>query len=165
MEKLGIELPQLLTQVVNFTIMVFVLTKFLYKPILKTLEERKRKIEEGLKFTEKVKEEIEKTEKNRQEIMDKAKAEARQIIEETKNSAKRLESEIITKAHKEAEEILIKGRKELEQEKIEMEKAVSKHTVDIAAHMVEKLLNKMLSKEDHEALIEKKLREIARIGK
>ncbi len=165
MEKLGIELPQLLTQVVNFTIMVFVLTKFLYKPILKTLEERKRKIEEGLKFTEKVKEEIEKTEKNRQEIMDKAKTEARQIIEETKNSAKRLESEIITKAHKEAEEILIKGRKELEQEKIEMEKAVSKHTVDIAAHMVEKLLNKMLSKEDHEALIEKKLREIARIGK
>ena len=165
MEKLGIELPQLLTQVVNFTIMVFVLTKFLYKPILKTLEERKRKIEEGLKFTEKVKEEIEKTEKNRQEIIDKAKTEARQIIEETKNSAKRLESEIITKAHKEAEEILIKGRKELEQEKIEMEKAVSKHTVDIAAHMVEKLLNKMLSKEDHEALIEKKLREIARIGK
>ncbi len=165
MEKLGIELPQLLTQVVNFTIMVFVLTKFLYKPILKTLEERKRKIEEGLKFTEKVKEEIEKTEKNRQEVMDKAKTEARQIIEETKNSAKRLESEIITKAHKEAEEILIKGRKELEQEKIEMEKAVSKHTVDIAAHMVEKLLNKMLSKEDHEALIEKKLREIARIGK
>ncbi len=165
MQKLGIELPQLLTQVVNFTIMVFVLTKFLYKPILKTLEERKRKIEEGLKFTEKVKEEIEKTEKNRQEIMDKAKTEARQIIEETKNSAKRLESEIITKAHKEAEEILIKGRKELEQEKIEMEKAVSKHTVDIAAHMVEKLLNKMLSKEDHEALIEKKLREIARIGK
>ena len=165
MEKLGIELPQLLTQVVNFTIMVFILTKFLYKPILKTLEERKRKIEEGLKFTEKVKEEIEKTEKNRQEIMDKAKTEARQIIEETKNSAKRLESEIITKAHKEAEEILIKGRKELEQEKIEMEKAVSKHTVDIAAHMVEKLLNKMLSKEDHEALIEKKLREIARIGK
>lgn len=165
MEKLGIELPQLLTQVVNFTIMVFILTKFLYKPILKTLEERKRKIEEGLKFTEKVKEEIEKTEKNRQEIIDKAKTEARQIIEETKNSAKRLESEIITKAHKEAEEILIKGRKELEQEKIEMEKAVSKHTVDIAAHMVEKLLNKMLSKEDHEALIEKKLREIARIGK
>lgn len=165
MEKLGIELPQLLTQVVNFTIMVFVLTKFLYKPILKTLEERKRKIEEGLKFTEEVKEEIEKTEKNRQEIMDKAKTEARQKIEETKNSAKRLESEIITKAHKEAEEILIKGRKELEQEKIEMEKAVSKHTVDIAAHMVEKLLNKMLSKEDHEALIEKKLREIARIGK
>src|SRR3989338_2822162 len=165
MEKLCIELPQLLTQVVNFTIMVFVLKKFLYKPILKTLEERKRKIEEGLKFTEKVKEEIEKTEKNRQEIMDKAKTEARQIIEETKNSAKRLESEIITKAHKEAEEILIKGRKELEQEKIEMEKAVSKHTVDIAAHMVEKLLNKMLSKEDHEALIEKKLREIARIGK
>lgn len=165
MEKLGIELPQLLTQIVNFTIMVFVLTKFLYKPILKILEERKSKIEEGIKYTEKAGEELDKTEKKRQEVLDKARTEARQIIEEAKNSAKRLETEIITRAHKEAEDILNKGRKELEQEKIEMEKAVSKHTVNIASQMVEKLLNKALSKEDHEVLIDKKLKEIARISK
>ena len=48
MEKLGIEPILLLTQVINFTILVVVLTKFLYKPILKMLDERKKKIEEGL---------------------------------------------------------------------------------------------------------------------
>ena len=53
MENIGIEPYQLLTQVINFALMIFILTKLLYKPILKGLEERKKKIEEGLeKFRE-----------------------------------------------------------------------------------------------------------------
>ena len=54
MEKLGIELTQILTQIFNFTLMVFLLTKLLYKPVIKKLEERKAKIAEGLAYTEKM---------------------------------------------------------------------------------------------------------------
>ena len=60
MEKLGIQLPMLLTQIVNFTIMLLLLTKFLYKPILKALKERKEKISQGLIYAEKMQAEEEK---------------------------------------------------------------------------------------------------------
>ncbi|MCL4338932.1 hypothetical protein M1271_04545, partial [Patescibacteria group bacterium] len=63
MEKLGVEPFQLLTQLFNFFLMVFILTKFLYKPITKKLEERKKKIEEGLEYADRMKSEMEKSDK------------------------------------------------------------------------------------------------------
>src|SRR3989338_9157846 len=54
MDKIGVEPVALLTQIINFLLMVLILSKILYKPILKMLDERKKKIEEGLKYTAKM---------------------------------------------------------------------------------------------------------------
>jgi len=54
MEKLGIEPSLLLAQIINFAIIVVVLSKLLYKPILSMLEKRKREIEESLRLTDKL---------------------------------------------------------------------------------------------------------------
>ena len=55
MDKLGIEPVMLLTQVINFLVLVILLTKFLYKPILKLIDERRKKIEEGLQLAQEMK--------------------------------------------------------------------------------------------------------------
>lgn len=157
MEQLGIEPIQLLTQIVNFVVMVVVLTKFLYRPILRTLEDRKKKIEEGLRYAEEMKEAVEKNEKKRKEIVAEAKDEAREILEEAKANGKRLEEEIIQKAHREAEGILAKGKNEIAMEHVELEKQLEKQTVNVAAAMVESLLGSVLTKKMHQALIDKKL--------
>src|SRR3989344_7992101 len=102
MEKLGIQPLSLLLQVINFLILLFVLKKYLYTPILNMLNDRKKKIEEGLSYSEKMKSEFEKSEKKRAEIIDKGKLEAQKIVEEGRHAAKGKENELIAKAEKEA---------------------------------------------------------------
>ncbi|MEK7165189.1 MAG: ATP synthase F0 subunit B, partial [Patescibacteria group bacterium] len=84
MEKLGIDIWLLFTQVVNFTIMVVVLNKFLYQPILRMLKERQQKIEAGLANAQKSLIEEEKQVKKRAEVLADAREEARAIIETAK---------------------------------------------------------------------------------
>lgn len=161
MDKLGIEPVQLLTQIFNFVVMVILMSKFLYKPILKALEDRRKKIQAGLEYAEKMQVELEKTGKKRQEVIDAAKEEARKIIEESKKTGKLLEAEIVEKAHNEAAVILDKGRKELEMERVDMEKQLTSQTVDIAQTWVETVLGKVLSVKNQQQIINKKLQELA----
>jgi len=164
MENLGIQPISLLTQIINFAIMVVVLTKFLYKPILKVIEERKKKIEESLELTEKLKKDVEKNEQKRLEIIDEARAEGKKIIEEVKKSAKQMEAELVRKAQAEAAAIVEKSKKEIEAERGELEKKLKEQTVEIAAAMAEKIISEVLSEKDHRNIIEKKLKEIARLS-
>ncbi len=165
MEQLGIEPIQLLTQVINFVIMVLLLSKFLYKPIMKGLDERRKKIEEGLAYTEKMKEEMEKIDKKKREATDQAKEEAKNIIDDGKKTGKSLEQEIIEKAHKEAEQIVEKGREELMSERVLMEKQLKAQTIDIAQSMARKILEDALNPEDQKAIIDKKIAEISKLVK
>ncbi len=162
MDKLGVEPIQLLTQSINFVIMLFLLTKFLYKPILKVLDERKKKIAEGLASADKGKIEAEKTENKRQEVLAKAKEEGRKIIEEGKLAGKRLEAEIVEKAHLEATEIIEKAKKDIELERENMEKHLKNKTVEIALALVTKVLSESLTEKNQKDIIDKKLSIIAK---
>lgn len=162
MEQLGIEPFQLLFQVFNFALMVVLLTKFLYKPILKVLEERRKKIAEGLEYAQKMQEEKNKNEKKLDEILNKAREEVRKIIQEGKDAGKRLEAEIIEKAQKEASAIMEKERKELEMERSEMEKELKFQTVKIAGNWVEAVLGKLLDTKKQQEIINKNLQELER---
>lgn len=162
MEQLGIQPIQLVIQIVNFGILVFVLTKLLYRPVLKALEERKRKIEEGLGQAEKAKQEAEKTEKKRSEILAKAKEEARQILDAAKKVGKEAEMEIIEKAHEEAQVIIVKGKEEVEYARADMERKVKVEAIELAQAIVSKVLEGALSPKDHQLIVEKKLKEVSK---
>lgn len=165
MDKIGVEPVALLTQIINFLLMVLILSKILYKPILKMLDERKKKIEEGLKFTEKMQLEMENLEKKKAEILDKAREEVKKIIEEGKKAGKSVEADIIKSAHEEAKHIIESGKKEIESEKAKMLKALHRETIDISVTMVEKILKDVLSAEDQKSIIDKKLKRIASLVK
>lgn len=162
MEQLGIEPLQLATQVFNFVIMVVILTRFLYKPILKALKDRRDKIAEGLAYTDKMKAEYEKTEAKRLTVMSSAKEEAGRIIEESKKAGKLVEAEIIAKAHEEARAIVEKGKTDIEMERADMEKKLKEHLVDVAAAIAIKVLESTISVGSHRAIINKKIKTIAK---
>ncbi len=162
MEQLGIEPVQLATQVFNFLVMVAILTKFLYKPILKALRDRGDKIAEGLAYTEKAKTEAEKTESKRQHILQEAKEEGAAIIEESKKSGKLQEAEIVAKAHDEARAVVEKGKADIEMERVDMEKKVREQMIDVAAAIAVKSLESTLTTKDHRSIIDKKIRLITK---
>lgn len=157
MEKLGIEPILLLTQVINFTILVVLLTKFLYKPILKMLEERKKKIEEGLALTEKMKLKEEELKKEREKVIDKAREEGQGIIEESKQHAKKLEEDLIARANEEARLIKEKAKNDFEDEKVGIIKELNQKAVKIAISMVRSIIPEIVDKKSQLDIVERKL--------
>lgn len=165
MENIGISPSAFLIQLINFSIMVLVLGKLLFKPIIKILSERKKKIEQGLAYEEKMKAELELTARKREQFLERARDEARKIIEEGKKLGKKAESEILEKAKDEAAQVLAKGKNELETERAEMEKVLRAETAEIASVMVERLIGQVLKEADHKALIDQKLKDLSKFTK
>lgn len=163
MDKLGIEPSLLLAQVINFSIIVFVLSRLLYKPILAMLAKRRGEIEEGLKLTALMREEEGKMVVKKQKLLDAARKEAQTIIEEAKQQGKEEEKEIIAAAHKEAAVIVEKGRQEVEHARASMEKSIRKQAVTLAASMAERLLAEALGPQEKHTLIKKQLKELERV--
>lgn len=160
MEKLGISPIQLATQIINFIILAFILKKLLYKPILKTLEERKKKIAQGLEYAQQMEKQREESEKKKSEILDKAKADGHKMIAEAKRTAKTVETEILKGAQKEADSYMEKAKQEIAYMKTEMEKQVQKETVEIATDIVEKVLSQALDDRNQKAIIDRKIHEL-----
>src|SRR3989344_6164282 len=111
MDKLGVELPLLLTNIVNCTIMLLILTKLLYKPIFKALKDRKEKIEEGLRASQKAQEDAEKMQKKKDELLVEAREEGRSLIEEAKKEGKHLKEELLKEGKDEIAVLKVKQEK------------------------------------------------------
>lgn len=165
MEQLGIEPKLLLAQIINFSIIVFVLTKLLYKPILKILEKRRSDIEESLARAEKLKREEEKFKQKGEKLLDEARYEGRKILEEARKQGTLAEKEIIAEAHAQASDVVKKGKAEVARMKEEMEKGVRQQAVTLAIAMAKRLLTGVLSEKDQHRVISEQLKELEKVVK
>lgn len=117
--QLGIDWKLLLAQGVNFVILLFVLTKFVYKPLMKMVEERRKKIELGIKGGEKAEQIIKLAEQEKAGIIKEADTQAVGIISEAEKTAQKKAQDIALQADKKAqstlrEAMLLAERKEKE---------------------------------------------------
>jgi len=139
---------QVLFQAVNFGVILFVLTKFLYKPIQNVLDERAAKINQGLKAAEsnlKAEAQLEETKKKE---LAKAKREAAKLVSEAKKDAKLQADSMIaeakSKASKEAAAILASAKSNAKSVEAEMTKSLK----DLTVATTKKLLAESLSAKD-----------------
>ncbi len=160
MDKLGIEPVMLLTQVINFLVLVILLTKFLYKPILKLIDERRKKIEEGLQLAQEMKLKEEELLKEKEKVLDKAKDEGQELIEECKERGRKLENEIVILANEEAKGLKEKARKEIEQERAKLWEELEKQMLEVASAMAKTVVMGLLDKKGQLQLIDKKLEKL-----
>lgn len=118
--QLGIDPKLLLAQGVNFIILLAVLTKLIYKPLLKVVEERRKKIELGIKGGEKAEQIIKQAEQEKTGIIKEADTRAVAIISEAEKTAQKKAQEIYRQADMKAgqvlqEAMLLAERKEKEE--------------------------------------------------
>ena len=159
-KEFGINPVLLLAQIVNFTILLFLLKKFLYKPILKVLEERKVKIAQSLKQAEEIEKRLERSATEQEELMNKAKKEANLIISDSKKEAAELSEKTIEKAKIAVAEMLEKNESRLKLEKEQMLLEVKKDLADIVMRATEKVAQKTLTSEDNKKMVEEALAEV-----
>ena len=94
-ETLGIQWPKLIAQFVNFSIVLFVLWRFAYRPIFNMLEVRRVKIAESVANSEKIKTQLAQTEADRQKVLAEAGQQANKLIEDARAAVARV-SEVET---------------------------------------------------------------------
>lgn len=157
LDNFGVQPVLLLAQIVNFVILLFLLKKFAYKPIMKVLDERKYKIETGLKQAEEVEKKLAETEKKQKEIIGNAERESTKIIEEAKNAAKKLQDNTLLDTNKRVEETLQKNKEAIKLESEKMANEVKSDMANLVAEMTKKILGKTLSNKDGEDLVKKSL--------
>lgn len=160
-KQFGINPILLAAQVVNFVVLLFILKRFLYKPILKVLEERKKKIAESLQNAEEIEKRLLETNEKIDVMIGKAANEAQKIIDESKKEGALILEETKEKAGKLSEEILKKSEESAKAETLKMQQEVMTRVAEIVAAGMEKATGKILNKKDQAEIIERSIKNIS----
>lgn len=150
-----------LSQCVSFAIVAFLLQRFAYKPIIAVLEERRRRIEEGLANAEKIKRELAEAEARYQDILSKANAEATKMIEEARASANVIGERRTQQAISEAEGIIAKAREATRLEHDRMLSTLKQEVGRLVIDTTSKVAGKVLSPEDQRRISEETAQQVA----
>lgn len=146
--------------ILTFLVLLGLLAKFAWKPLLTALENRQEMIRKSLDDARKAKQELERLQQESKKIISQARVEAQSIVANTRSEAEKLRGELRQKAKAEAGSILRNAEKQIQ---LETEKAISKirhEVVDLSLLVASKLIKKNLSKEDNQSLIEESLKQI-----
>jgi F-type H+-transporting ATPase subunit b len=160
-DTFGFNIWLFLSQVISFALVALLLRAFAYKPILKVLEERRQRIEEGQLNAEKIKQQLAEAEQRHAEILAKANAQAQKMIDEARESAGHLSERKQQEAVTAAEQIVAKAR---EASAIEHERTMADLKRELGRLVVEttaKVTGKVLTADDQKRLQEEASRQLA----
>lgn len=159
MEKLGINAYQLLAQGVNFLILMFVLKKFLLKPLVALLEKRKASIVDQIKSEEDLSKRIKDAQTKDQQVLKQAKLKADEIIKQAQTQAGKEAAEILNQARQNSKKVLAQADKnaksEFEKSKANLQSLVIKQAAVLANRALSEFLSKADQKKITEAQIER----------
>lgn len=124
------------------------------------LEQRENLIKDSLENAEKAREELDKLNAESEAIISKARSEAQSILSEGKAAADKIKEDTITKAKDEASKIREDAQHQIQVEKDKAISDIRKEVVDISISVAEKLINKNISEQDNNTLIEESLKKI-----
>ena len=146
--------------IITFLLLLYVLAKFAWKPLLKMLEDRENLIKSSLKDAEKAKLELESLTQESEAITAKARSEAQSILAESKFAAEKVKEDTIAKAKEQAIKIRDDAKKQIEVEKDKAISDIKQEVVNLTLSVAEKLINKNLNDADNKSLIEESLKKV-----
>lgn len=147
---LGINWSALLSQMVNFLILVFILARYVYKPLLRVIDQRRELIADSIKKVHEIERRKDELDAERVKILRKADEEGGALLQRAKEEAEALRVEIEKAAHAQAEHTMKKGMEKLESERALMVKEIQTKLAHAIVLSAEKILRREFSKEDQE---------------
>ncbi len=157
--KFGIETKLLIVQIFNFIILLVILQKVLYKPVIEMLENRRKKLKQSAEKLEEIEKHSKELERKTQQDLEEAREKSHEIIARAQKQASETKQHAQEEAVAQAEEILSKAKKSIEAEK---ESLINSVQEDIA-HLVVNASSKVLDKEIKDSEEEFILKEIKKI--
>lgn len=153
--NLGIDWKLFVAQGVNFLVLLFVLRRYAYRPMLEFLEKRSDRIEQGLKDAEAAQVKLTEMEAQEKKVLAGARDEARAIISAAEVSAKKRDALRLSETEAQAKRFLDEAVIKIEEEKQRMLLEVKQEIAEVVTLSVEKILREKVSTDKDGMLIEK----------
>jgi F-type H+-transporting ATPase subunit b len=157
--SLGISLPTLIAQIVNFIILFVLLYLVAYRPIMRMFDERSRKIKDSLEQAEYIKEQAARAEEAAEKRIQAASQEGQEMVTRAVRTGEELRQKAEQEARQEAEALISRARAEIQRERDEAIDEVRKAFADLTIRAAEKVIDRSLDKEAHREIIAKVLEE------
>jgi len=146
---------------ITFVIVLLILKKIAWGPILTALEEREKGIQSSIDRAHKAKDESEAILRKNKELLAKADAESDRIIREGKDFAEKLRADISQKAQAEAQKMITSAKEEIEQEKRRALDVLRNEVADLAVRGAEKIIRTTLDADIQKRIVDSMIKDIS----
>ena len=145
----------LIAQALVMIVFVAICWRYIYPPILSVMQEREKKIADGLEAAKKADDSLEEAKLAYEKELKEAKAEAANILEKANNRASQIVTDASSKAEAEAEKIMSSASTNIENETNKAKEELRQQMSDIIIDTTQKILDDEISKEKHEEILKK----------
>ena len=146
--------------IVTFLVLLTLLAKFAWTPLLQALETRQNAIRTSLDDAQQAKQELERLNLESAQIINRARVEADAVITQSRADGDRLREEIRAKARAEADHIVTNAQRQIQLETSRAIEQIRREAVDLSVMIASKIIQRNLSKEDNERLIDEALKQV-----
>ena len=153
MEKLGINVTWLFAQIVNFDVLLFLLWRFAYKPVLGMLDARKQKIQESLEYAEKVKQDAAAQQKEFEKKLEETRRETQAATAAAAQVGEKEREVIVAQAREESRKLIEKAREQIEYERKQMLSELREQVVRLALLATHKVVSTSLDENAQRKLV------------
>ena len=165
MEGLGINLPTLVAQIINFAILFGLIYLVAYRPLMRMFDERSKKIKESMKQTELIKEQTARAEEEAEKRIEAASREGQEVVARAVRTGEEVRQGAQQQARQEAEALITRARVEIQRERDEAIDELRKEFANLTILAAGKIIDRSLDKETHRQLIDKVLEESTTLKK
>ena len=145
---------------ITFLVLLALLTKFAWGPLLRALESRQDLIRKSLDDAQRAKEELERLNQESVQILRTARVEAEGVVSRSRGDAERLREEMKQKAKSEADAIVRGAERQIQLETDRALQQIRHEAVELSVQIASKIIQRQLSKEDNERLIDEALKQV-----
>jgi F-type H+-transporting ATPase subunit b len=164
-ETLGLNWRDFIWHTINFIVLIFLLSRFLYKPIVGMLDERQRRIQESMERAEQVRLEAERAAQERETQLAETRREIQEMMAQATQTAERIQADARGKAQQEAQRIVERAHQEAEAERAQSMADLRREVASLAVMAAERVISRSLDDQAHRQLVEEFLSEQPGNGK
>ena len=146
--------------IITFLVLLTLLAKFAWGPLLRALESRQEMIRKSLDDAEEARRELERLHLESAQILKQARVQAESIMSQSRSDAERLREELKQKARAEADTIVRTAGRQIQLETAQALQQIRREAADLSVMIASKLIQRNLSKEDNDRLIDEALKQV-----
>lgn len=165
LNNLGISLPVLVAQIVNVVILLGLLYLVAYKPVMRMLDERSRRVKESIEQADSIKEQAARAEEEVKKQLEAAGREGQERISQAVQIGEEVKQKAQQEARQEAETLVARARTEIQRERDDAIDELRKEVADLTILAAGKVIERSLDKKAHRELIDKVLEESTALKK
>jgi F-type H+-transporting ATPase subunit b len=159
-DAFGVDFPKLIFQIINFLVLLYLANRFLFKPVMKLLDERSERIRKGLEDAEAAERDRELAASEREAALTESRKEAQALLARAAKIAEDTRAETVAEAKAAAEKLIARARQEITAERDKAMSELKAEVADLALDAASKLVRAEMNGETQRRLVDQFLAEV-----